>query len=83
MGAQNTSTVDRARGRDAHFRNGMRRPFFDLHRSDRDAIHGSVTASKMRPRAVMAPITVKIPSNTRPWGMNTVCPAAMEAASGW
>ena len=49
------STVEIARGRDAHFKKGMRLPFSEVHRSESEAIHGSVIASKSRPKAVMPP----------------------------
>ena len=52
-GDQNTSTVESASGRDAPFKNGIRRPFFEVHRSDQDAIIGSVNASKILPKAVI------------------------------
>jgi hypothetical protein len=81
-GDQKTSTVEIARGRDAHFKKGMRLPFSEVHRSESEAIHGSVIASKSRPKAVMPPITVKIPKTTSPWGINIVCPWAIDASSG-
>ena len=82
-GAQNTNTVISANGIAIFCINGIRRPlgFWDL--SDRFAIIGSVTASNTLPSAAMPPITVAIPRITRPCGMNSVCPAAMESASGW
>ena len=73
-GDQNTSTVESANGRDAHFKNGILRPFFDVQRSDNDAIIGSVNASKILPNAVIPPIIVKIPNTTNLCGINTVCP---------
>ena len=79
---QKTRTVDRASGRAANFRNGIRRPFFEVQRSDKDAIIGSVKASNTRPKAVIAPMTVTIPRMTSPWGIKTVCPCDMAASSG-
>lgn len=73
-GDQKTSTVESASGKDAHFKNGILRPCFDVQRSDNDAIIGSVNASKIRPNAVIPPIMVKIPKTTSPCGINTVCP---------
>ena len=82
MGLQNVSTVAKAKGTAAARMKGMRRPALDLHRSDRDAIQGSVTASKMRPNQVMAPKIVRIPKITKPWGMKIGWPAAWVARSG-
>ncbi len=62
-GDQNISMVDRERGRAAHFKNGIRRPFSEVQRSESDAINGSVNASKSRPKVVMPPITVNDYSN--------------------
>ena len=59
---------------DAHFRNGILRPFFVVHLSDKEAIIGSVKASKILPKAVIPPIIVNMPKTTSPCGMNTVCP---------
>ena len=73
-GGQKTSTVESASGKDAHFRNGILRPFFDVHLSDKEAIIGSVKASKILPKAVIPPIIVNMPKTTSPCGMNTVCP---------
>ena len=81
-GDQKTSTVARASGSDAHFRNGILRPFFDVQRSDSDAIMGSVKASKTRPNAVIPPITVMMPRMASPCGMNTVCPCEIATSSG-
>mgnify|MGYP007128032914 CR=1 FL=1 len=68
IGDQNTSTVESARGKDAHFRNGIRRPSLAVHRSDQDAIIGSVKASKILPKAVIPPIIVKMPSRHQSLG---------------
>ena len=68
-----------ANGNEAHFKNGILRPFFEVHRSDHDAIIGSVNASKILPNAVIPPIIVKIPSTTSPCGINTVCPWLIDA----
>ena len=81
-GDQNTSTVESASGRAAPFKNGIRRPFFEVHRSDQDAIIGSVNASKILPKAVIPPIMVKTPKITNPCGMNTVCPWLIAVSSG-
>ena len=81
-GDQNTSTVESASGRDAPFKNGIRRPFFEVHRSDQDAIIGSVNASKILPKAVIPPMMVKTPKITSPCGMNTVWPWLIAVSSG-
>ena len=78
-GDQKTSTVESANGNEAHFKNGILRPFFEVHRSDHDAIIGSVNASKILPNAVIPPIIVKIPSTTSPCGINTDCPWLIDA----
>ena len=67
-GARNTRTVMMAKGMAARFMKGKRRPFGFLLRSERDAIHGSVTASKMRQMKEMRPSTVRMPRMTRPVG---------------
>ena len=59
-GDQNTSTVESASGRDAPFKNGIRRPFFEVHRSDQDAIIGSVNASKILPKAVIPGVILAV-----------------------
>ena len=82
MGDQNVSTVAAAKGIAAIRIKGMRRPALLLHRSDLEAIQGSVTASKMRPNQVMAPRMVRMPKITRPWGMKIGWPAACVARSG-
>ena len=82
-GAQNTRTVIAAKGTAIFCINGILRPLGFVDRSDIFAIMGSVTASNTLPSAAIPPITVAIPSITRPCGMNRVCPAAMESASGW
>ena len=58
--------VANANGSADILRNGIRRPAFDLHRSDLDAIQGSVNASNILPTAVIAPIMVIIPKTTLP-----------------
>ena len=67
-GVQNTRTVTIAKGIAARFMKGIRRPFGFLLRSDRDAIHGSVTASKMRQTKVIRPRIVSTPRMTSPVG---------------
>ena len=52
--------------RAANLRNGMRRPDFDVQRSERLATAGSTNASKKRANAVMPPTTVTTPSTARP-----------------
>ena len=73
---QNIKTVITAKGIAATCINGILLPrgFFDL--SDKDAISGSVTASKIRLRAVIKPSTVMNPPITRPGTMYFVAPAA-------
>ena len=61
---------------------GIRRPFFEVHRSDQDAIIGSVNASKILPKAVIPPMMVKAPKITSPCGMNIVCPWLIAVSSG-
>ena len=68
-GAQNTSTVMTAKGMAARFIKGKRLPFGFVLRSDMDAIHGSVTASKIRHTKAISPNTVRIPNMTSPVGM--------------
>ena len=72
-----------ANGTAAARMNGMRRPSFDLQRSDSEAISGSVTASKMRPNAVIAPRIVNTPRIASPCGMKMGWPACWVARSGW
>lgn len=67
-GAKNTSTVMMAKGMAARFMKGIRRPLGLVLRSEREAIQGSVTASKIRQMKVMRPNTVKTPKTTRPVG---------------
>ena len=69
IGAQNTSTVITANGIAALRINGIRLPFGFLLRSEREAIHGSVTASKILQIKVIRPSTVSTPKMTRPVGM--------------
>ena len=63
---QNIKTVTAANGMAAICINGIRRPrgFLDL--SDNEAIRGSVTASKIRLKAVIKPMTVKKPPIAKP-----------------
>ena len=67
-GAKNTNTVMRAKGMAARFMKGMRRPLGLVLRSDREAIQGSVTASKIRQMKAMRPRMVKMPKMMRPVG---------------
>ena len=67
-GAKKISTVTMAKGTAARFMNGIRRPFGFLLRSDREAIHGSVTASKIRQMKVIRPRIVSAPKMIRPVG---------------
>ena len=67
-GAKKTRTVTIAKGTAARFIKGIRRPFGFLLRSEREAIHGSVTASKMRQMKVMSPRIVSTPKMIRPVG---------------
>ena len=55
--------------------NGIRRPSLCLQLSDQFPTRGSVTASKIRPTAVTRPMNVKIPSTTRPCGINDIIPS--------
>ena len=57
-GQQKISTVSAANGTAATRINGIRLPFLLSQLSDIPAIHGSVTASTIRPHAVINPITV-------------------------
>ena len=72
----------RAKGTAAARMKGMRRPSLLLQRSDSEAISGSVTASKMRPKAVIAPRIVSMPRIASPWGMKMGWPACWVARSG-
>ena len=82
MGDTNTSTVTTPNGMAAYRRNGMRRPSLCLQRSESDAIHGSVTASNRRPRAVMPPMIVSIPKKTADCAMKIVWPWLKSESSG-
>ncbi len=82
-GDQNVSMQLNAKGIAAARMKGMRRPAFDLQRSDMEAMIGSVTASNRRPKAVMPPSTVSMPSTTRPCGTKIGWPACWVARSGW
>ena len=68
LGAKKISTVTMAKGTAARFMNGIRRPFGLLLRSDREAIHGSVTASKIRQIKVIRPRMVSTPRMISPVG---------------
>ena len=65
-GAKNIPKVAKAKGKADILKNGILRPDFDLHRSDFEAIQGSVNASNNLPIAVIAPIIVMIPKTTLP-----------------
>ena len=65
-GAQNNKTVTIANGTAAMNINGILLPLGLLHLSDQDAISGSVTASKIRLKAVIRPKTVIKPPMTKP-----------------
>ncbi len=71
-GAQNKSTVTIESGIAAYCINGMRLPLLFLLLSDKLAIKGSVTASKIRLSAVIKPRIVKNPAITRPGLINCV-----------
>ena len=64
-GSIKISAVTRANGIEAIRMKGIRLPFGFFERSDIPAIIGSVTASKMRPNAVIRPIIVS-PRKTGP-----------------
>ena len=81
-GAKKTKTVDKASGNAAPLKKGIRLPCFDVHRSDKDAIQGSVTASKILPTAVIAPMMVIIPRMASPCGINNVLIEASDVTSG-
>ena len=63
---QNTKTVTMARGRAEYCINGVLLPLGFLLLSDKEAISGSVIASKTRPKAEMSPRTVIKPPMTQP-----------------
>ena len=58
-GQQKASTVITANGIEAYLMNGILFPRLLLQLSDIFAIHGSVTASTILPKAVIKPITVR------------------------
>ena len=58
-GQQNMSTVTRAKGRAEYRIKGILFPSLLPQLSDMLAIQGSVTASTIRPQAVMIPMTVR------------------------
>ena len=67
-GAKKTRTVTTAKGTAARFMKGIRRPFGFLLRSDREAIQGSVTASKIRQIKEIRPRIVRTPRTISPVG---------------
>ena len=79
-GAMKTRTVMIAKGMAARFMKGKRRPFGFRLRSERDAIHGSVTASKMRQTNEIRPSTV---STQKMWpvGRKYFAPSGCNARS--
>ena len=79
---QNIKTVTTANGIAAICINGILLPlgFFDL--SDKEAISGSVTASKIRLKAVINPMTVINPPMTNPGTMYWTAPAATSVLTG-
>ena len=81
-GAQNSSTVTSESGMAAYCMNGMRRPRGFLLRSEREAISGSVTASKMRETAVIRPRMVSTPKMIKPGLMNCVAPDSISPLVG-
>ena len=81
-GTQYTSTVTTANGTAIFFMKGILRPFGFFERSERFAMSGSVTASKILPAAVIAPMMVSAPKITSPCGMNSVCPFAIDSWFG-
>ena len=68
-GAKKTSTVTMAKGMAAFCMKGILRPLGFLLLSEREAIQGSVTASKIRQTKVIMPRTVSTPKTTRPVGI--------------
>ena len=75
-GAQKIKTVTMDNGIAAHFMNGILLPLGFLLLSDKEAISGSVTASKIRLQAVMIPKTVINPP-IRPALINLVTPSSV------
>ena len=74
--------VTTANGTAIFFMKGILRPFGFFERSERFAMSGSVTASKILPAAVIAPMMVSAPKITSPCGMNSVCPFAIDSWFG-
>jgi len=54
---------------------GIRLPLGFADRSERLAMSGSVTASKILPRALIPPMMVTTPKITLPCGRKRVCPS--------
>ena len=81
-GAQNTSTVTRAKGIAAARMKGILLPLGFFDRSDSVAIKGSVTASKMRQINEMTPRTVSAPNRTSPGMTYETAPLAISPAVG-
>ena len=79
---QNTKTVTMARGKAASCINGFLLPLGFLLLSDNEAISGSVTASKTRPKAEINPRTVMKPPMTRPGIIYFVAPPTISPPVG-
>ena len=79
---QNNKTVTTANGMAATCMNGILLPRLHVLLSLKEAINGSVTASKIRLNAVINPMMVKNPPMTNPPVINWVAPAALSAAVG-
>ena len=82
IGAQNSSTVTTDSGIAAYCMKGIRLPRGFLLRSESEAIHGSVIASKILDRAVIRPSTVKKPPMTRPGTMYWIAPFSISTCVG-
>ena len=79
-GTKKISRAHRPKGMAAFFIRGMRRPSLCRLLSEPAAISGSVTASMMWPTALIMPMMVSTPSTSRPCGMRSGMPDALE---GW
>ncbi len=78
-GAENNNTVTTESGTAASCIKGMRLPRLLRLLSDKLAIRGSVTASKILLSAVISPRMVKNPRMTNPGLMNCVAPSSISA----
>lgn len=79
---QNIKTVTTANGIAAICINGIRLPLGFLDLSDKEAISGSVTASKILLKAVIKPITVKKPPIASPGIIYWTAPWSTSALIG-